>query len=171
MLVAPFDNTGGVGYAAVYPPEKGVDLAAVYKAKQDAEARWVEHTTADPYGVVDFNKALGKHKGVVGYAFAVIDSPTERPVQLRAASSNAVKLFLNGKPVFGREEYHHGLFVDQYVARGTLKAGRNEILVKVCENEQKEDWAQDWGIQVRVCDEAGAAVPFTVVTEKGQVRP
>ena len=32
----------GAGYGKPYPPEKGVDLAAVYKGKKDAEARWQE---------------------------------------------------------------------------------------------------------------------------------
>jgi hypothetical protein len=47
-----------------------------------------------------------------------------------------------------------------------LKAGRNEILIKVCQNEQTDAWAQKWSFQLRVCDALGGAVPLTVVTEK-----
>ena len=61
-------------------------------------------------------------------------------------------MFLNGKEVFAREEYHHGRWPDQYVARARLKEGRNELLLKVCQNEQSEVWAQDWNFQVRLCD-------------------
>jgi hypothetical protein len=100
--------------------------------------------------------------GVTGYAFAAVQSPEQRPVQLRATSKNAVKIFLNGKEIFFREEYHHGMRMDQHVGFGTLKAGRNEVLIKVCQNEQKEDWAQDWSFQLRICDALGGAVPFTV---------
>jgi hypothetical protein len=164
-LVAPFDNHNGVGFAAVYPPEKGVDLAAVYKGKGGKEARWAVHTTDSPYGAVNLNKALGKQKGTVAYAFAAVESPTARPVQVRVGSINAVKIFLNGKELFAREEYHHGVEMDQYVAAGTLKAGRNEVLIKVCQNEQSEDWAQDWAFQARLCDAVGAAVPFKLVKE------
>jgi hypothetical protein len=39
-----------------------------------------------------------------------------------------------------------------------LKKGRNEILVKICQNEQTEDWAQTWDFQLRVCDALGTAV-------------
>jgi hypothetical protein len=159
-LVAPFDNHNGVGFNTAYPPEKGVDLAAVYKGKGGKEARWVAHTTDSPYGAVDLNKALGKQKGTVAYAFAVVESPAARPVQLRVGSINAVKIFLNGKELFAREEYHHGVEMDQYVAAGALKAGRNEVLIKVCQNEQSEEWAQNWGLQARLCDAVGAAVPF-----------
>jgi hypothetical protein len=160
QLLGPFDHTGGVGFARAYPPERRIDLSAGYTGKAGKELRWQEHTTASPYGVVDLNKAVGKHMGAVAYAFAVIDSPRARPVQVRAGSTNAIKVFLNGKQVFAREEYHHGQAQDQYVARGTLKAGRNQLLLKVCQNEQKDDWAQNWSFQVRLCDPAGAAVPF-----------
>jgi hypothetical protein len=46
-----------------------------------------------------------------------------------------------------------------------LKVGRNEILVKVCQNEQKEDWAQLWSFQLRVCDNLGGAIPLSVKGE------
>ncbi len=163
-LVAPFDHHNRVGWDVAYPPEKGVDLSAVYKGKDGKPARWVEHTTKDPYGKVDLNRALGKMKGTVAYAYAVIDSPQERLVELRAGCINALKIFLNGKEVFAREEYHHGSRLDQYAARGTLRKGRNEILLKVCQNEQTENWAQDWSFQLRVCAPVGAAVPFTLVS-------
>jgi hypothetical protein len=166
MLIGPFDNTAGVGFGKVYPPETRVDLAAECAGKKDAKLHWIEFTTADTYGTVDLNKAIAKHMGAVGYGFAAVQSPAERRVELRATSNNAVKIFLNGKQVFFREEYHHGTRMDQHVGVGTLKPGRNEILIKVCQNEQKEDWAQTWGFQLRVCDALGGAVPMTVLADK-----
>ena len=56
--------------------------------------------------------------------------------------------------------------MDQYSGRGTLKKGRNEVLVKVCQNEQTDAWAQRWDFQLRVCDELGGAVPLTLAGEK-----
>jgi hypothetical protein len=170
LLLAPFENTNGVGFQAAYPPEKGIDLDRAYAGKKDATLRWVEHTTTDPYGLIDFNKAIGKHMGVTGYAYTVVQSPEERPVQLRACCNSALKIFLNGQEIFFREEYHHGFKMDQHVAHGTLRRGRNEILVKVCQNEQKDEWAQKWDFQLRVCDALGGAVPLTVVTEKSGAR-
>jgi hypothetical protein len=162
-LVAPFDHHKGKGWDVAYPPEKAVDVAATYDGKDGAPAKWVEHTTKDPNGVVDLNKAVGKKMGAVAYAVAFVESPAERLVELRAGSPNGLKIFLNGKKVFAREEYHHGAFLDQYAPRGTLKKGRNVILVKVCQNEQEENWAQEWRFQLRLCDVVGAAVPFTSV--------
>jgi hypothetical protein len=42
--------------------------------------------------------------------------------------------------------------------RGTLRRGKNAILIKVCQNEQTEDWAQRWQFQFRVCDASGTAI-------------
>jgi hypothetical protein len=164
-VVGPFDNTGGAGLQTAYPPEKSIDLEMTYQGKKNLSMTWKEHLTADPHGVVDLNKALGKHMGVTGYAYAAVTSQKERPVELRAGSNNAVKIFLNGRQIYFRDEYHHGMRMDQHVGRVTLKAGRNEILIKVCQNEQKEDWAQLWSFQLRVCDALGGAVPLSIGEE------
>jgi hypothetical protein len=100
--------------------------------------------------------------GAAGYAFAAVHSPKEQPVEIRIGSNNAIKVFLNGQVAYAHEEYHHGQKMDQYVAPVTLTAGRNEILVKVCQNEQTEDWAQSWSFQLRICDGVGTAVPVEV---------
>jgi hypothetical protein len=104
-LIAPFDHHNGVGWDQAYPPEKGVNLSASYKGKDEKTAKWLAHTTAEPYGKVDLNKVLGKRKGTVAYAYAVVESPKERLVELRAGCINGLKIFLNAKEVFAREEY------------------------------------------------------------------
>jgi hypothetical protein len=170
QLVAPFDNPKGRNFAVAYPPEKGVDLKAAYKGKADAECRWTPFTTDDSYGQVNLNKALGKKKGAIAYACVAVVSGEERRAEFRIGTQNALKVFHNGKEVFGCEEYHHGTDMDQYVVPVRLKSGRNEFLVKVCQNEQPEPWAQTWGFQARLCDSTGAAVPFVIepgLTEQG----
>lgn len=166
MIVTPFDNRDGMGgFAIAYAPEKGVDLSASYTGKENAKATWKEHTSSDPAGLVDLAKVLGPLKGTIAYAYAVVDSPKEQTVQLRAGSPNAIKIFLNGKELFFREEYHHGARPDAHVGKGVLKAGKNEVLVKICQNEQTESWAQDWKFQLRICDDIGGAVPFKVLAD------
>jgi hypothetical protein len=165
-LAGPFDNVKGVGFHNVYPPEKGVDLKESYIGKDGGKVRWQEHVTKKELGLVDLAETIGKLKGAVYFAHAVLDSAGERPVEIRCGSNNAVRIWLNGKQVYFREEYHHGKLMDQHVGKGTLKQGRNEILIKVCQNEQTESWAQEWSFQLRVCDHLGAAVPITNVTEK-----
>jgi hypothetical protein len=174
LLLGPFDNTDGVGFQAAYAPEKGIDLSATCQGKKQQPLRWRDYRTDKPYGLVDLNVALGKHMGVTAYALAVVESPTRRAVQLRAGSNNAVKVFLNGKEVYRREEYHHGMRMDQHTCAGVLRAGRNEILVKICQNEETYEWSQSWSFQLRVCDDIGGPVPVKVVaaektrTERGE---
>ena len=57
--------------------------------------------------------------------------------------------------------------MDQYAGAGELKQGKNVILLKICQNEQTEDWAQDWKFQLRVCDPTGRAV---LATDRGAPR-
>ena len=83
--------------------------------------------------------------------------------ELRAGSITELKIYLNGKEVFARETYHQGMTSDAHIAPCVLKAGRNEILIKVCQNDQKEPWAQDWQFHLRITDPTGAVVPVAVV--------
>jgi hypothetical protein len=156
-LIGPFDNTDKKGFDVPYPPERAIDFSATYEGKT-GPVRWIEHQTRDDYGMVDFNKALGKNMGAVGYAAAEYESPREQTVELRLGCINANKLWLNGKLIDEHEVYHAGTRVDQYTQRVTLVKGRNLILVKVCQNEQTDDWAQNWQFQLRVCDATGTAV-------------
>ena len=160
-FVTPFDHGKGKGFDVAYAPEKGVDLTATYKGKADKNAAWVEHRTTDPQGVVDLAKVLGPLKGTIAYVYATVEVPETRKAYLRVSSINALKVFVNGKESFALEEYHHGTRIDQYAVRVPLVKGKNEILLKVCQNEQKEPWAQKWMFQLRICDTVGCAVPFT----------
>jgi hypothetical protein len=157
-VIGPFDNKGEKGFNVVYPPEEKIDLAAKYAGKDGKEVAWIDHTTADKYGDVDLNKALGKNKGAAAYAYAEFRVGAETPVDIRIGAISAIKLWVNGQLLDSREVYHSGTEIDQYVSRTKLKPGVNQILVKVCENEQTENWAQDWKFQLRVCDATGTAV-------------
>ena len=96
----------------------------------------------------------------------VVADPDSNGGETCRASNNAVKIFLNGREIFFREEYHHGTRMDQHVGKGKLKAGRNGILIKVCQDNQTPDWAQTWGFQLRVCDALGGAVPMKLAAAK-----
>jgi hypothetical protein len=166
MLLGPFDSTDGKGFHTTFPPDRKVDLAAEYEGKDTKKIRWLRHTTKADFGVVDFNKQIGQLKAAAAFAYTAVESATERPVDIRVGSNNAIRIYLNGTEIFFREEYHHGMRMDQYIGKGKLKAGRNDILIKVCQNEQTDAWAQLWSFQLRVCDAIGGAVPVKVLMEK-----
>jgi hypothetical protein len=172
LVAGPFDHEMGTTFDKAYDPERKVDPAATYSGKGGAEVRWKHHvvepdpkkTKMDELGVVDLNAVLGKHKNATAYAYSMIESDKERPVEVRLGCIVAVKVFVNGKEVFAREEYHHGSGFDQYRVSVTLKAGKNELLVKACQNDQKEPFAQVWNFMARVCDATGGATSVKVVT-------
>lgn len=157
-LIAPFDNAGNKGFDVTYPPEKEIDFDAEYEGKEGMKVRWSKHATENDYGIVDLAKALMPYKGAVTYATTEFVSDREQAVDFRLGTPNSWKVWLNGELLFGREEYHRGMSLDQYKMRGTLKPGRNVILIKVCQNEQTEEWAQRWQFQMRVCDKTGTAI-------------
>lgn len=156
-LIGPFDNVDKRGYAIAYPPEEKLDFSQPLEGKK-GPVEWIDHVTTDDYGVVDLNMALGKNMGAAAYAVAEFESDRPRTVDLRWGCINANKVWLNGKLLLEREVYHTGMDVDQYVAKGELKQGKNTILLKVCQNEQTDSWAQDWHFQLRVCDSRGKAI-------------
>jgi len=156
-VVGPFNNVGGVGFAETFPPETKVDLQAEHTGKQ-GPVRWVSLSATNDYGLVDLNGPLGALKGVTGYAYTEVISKESRPVELRLGSKNGWKLWFNGAFIFGRDEYHRGAEIDQYRFPVTLKPGRNTILVKVCQNEQTEDWTKEWEFQLRITDAEGTPV-------------
>ena len=159
-LIGPFDNTEKKGFAVTYPPETEIKLDAKY-AGQKGEVTWSKQITDGKYGLVDLNKVTAPHKGAATYALAEFVSDKEQTVDIRLGTPNAYKVWVNGDFIFGREEYHRGSSIDQYRLRARLKAGKNQVLLKICQNEQTEEWAQGWQYQLRICDATGTAILST----------
>lgn len=157
-LMAPFPNAGRSGYEAAYPPENEVNWTATVSGADGKPLQWLDFTSKDDFGKIDFNKPFGMLKEVTGYAATEFHSPQERDAEIRLGCKNAWKVWLNGEFLFGRDEYHRGAKLDQYRLPCRLKAGRNVILVKCCQNEQTEEWTVQWEFQLRVCDPAGAPI-------------
>ena len=157
QVIGPFDNTDRKGFETEFPPEKDVRLDAAYDGKGQ-QVKWAPFVSADEYGKLDFNKPLGMQKEVTAYAVTTFDSPVERDAELRLGCKNAWKVWLNGSMLFGRDEYHRGQQMDQYKLKCHLKKGPNVVLVKCCQNEQKETWTAEWEFQLRICDSAGTAI-------------
>ena len=156
-LLGPFDNTGKKGFSVAYPPESEIKLDAKY-AGQKGEVAWSKHVDEEKYGLIDLAKVTAPHKGAVTYALNEFVSDKAQTVDLRLGTPNAFKIWVNGELIFGREEYHRGISIDQYRMQAKLKPGKNQILLKICQNEQTEEWAQSWKYQLRVCDSTGTAI-------------
>ena len=156
-IIGPFDNTERNGFGTAFPPEQGIALGAAYDGK-GKQVKWQPFESADEYGKLDFNKPLGMLKEATAYAATTFEAVTERDAELRFGGKNAWKVWLNGELLFARDEYHRGQQMDQYTLKCRLKKGANMVLVKCCQNEQKEEWTVEWEFQLRVCDSTGTAI-------------
>lgn len=154
QVIGPFDNTGLAGFDRPFPPESEQRLDAEYDGKA-GKVRWREWIVADPYGRLDFNRALGAAKEVTAYALTEFVTDQPQPAEIRLGCKNAWKVWFNGQFLFGRDEYHRGAEIDQYRLPVTLQAGTNSLLVKVCQNEEVEDWTVEWEFQLRLTDPLG----------------
>jgi hypothetical protein len=157
-MIGPFENEKNVGWNTEYPPEKALDFAAEYEGKV-GKVKWKDYETDDDIGHIDLNAFYDvNYRGAVTYAVADFKSDKDQDVELRLASLVAWKMWVNGEKLFERFESHAGYDVDQYKVPAKFKKGKNVILVKVCQNEQEEVWAQDWKFALRVSDAAGTAI-------------
>ncbi|QEG22579.1 hypothetical protein [Mariniblastus fucicola] len=159
-VVAGFDNKDEAGFDVVYGPESKLgefDFAKTYVVG-DETAVWMETTTSHKLGVVDLNSVVGKTKGVIAYAASNLEMSEGCEAEVRIGTPNAHKIWVNGTLVMSNEIYHNSNSIDKFSAPVKLKTGSNRVLVKLCQNEQTDSWAQDWSFQVRFCDSTGKPV-------------
>lgn len=159
-LLGPFDHVGTKNFNKAFPVETDWiegKVADAYEGKH-GEVRWIEHKTDDKEGSVDLAKLYNNEKGCIVYAMADFESPIEGPAELRLGSIIGQKAWVNGKLVMANEVYHSSSQIDQYIEPIQLKKGTNRILIKLCQNEQKESWAQGYQFMVRISDSTGKAI-------------
>ena len=142
-VVGPFPGGGtDLGYNTVYPPEQGVDLSAKYAGVDGAEIAW---TTLETKDVLWLHPKLNPNNNVVAYAHLYVKSPDERTATAFIGADDAAKLFLNGELVWAVPGFHP-VKIDEYAVPVKLKAGWNEVLIKVGQG------GGDWGVAFRIQD-------------------
>jgi len=155
-LIGPFDNTERAGFGKTYEPE--TTNKESYPGK-NGQVQWSPFSTSDSFGMLDINQKFGEIKEVLAYGKTDFYSDKDRKAQFRLGSKNAWKIWVNGKLLFARDEYHRGgTRVDQFILDGALRKGKNQIMVKVCQNEQTQHWTKQWEFCLRVTDPSGRAI-------------
>ena len=168
-IVGPFDHRNESAFHEARGPEFSlptIDLQATYAdgistSDHDVpvEVAWVPIETSHPTAVVDLNERVGKVKGAIVYAFAEFRAEEAQDAEIRIGTYNGHKVWVNGELVIVNEVYHSAFMPDLYSGKCRLNKGRNQILMKVCQNEQSQAWAQNWNFMLRVCDPTGKAIP------------
>ncbi len=161
-LIGTFDNVDKRGFDVASGPEQAyaqgrLDFQATETGKS-GRVNWADTITEADDGSVDLNELFDNEKGAIVYASSTFEAADAIDCELRLGSPNACKVWLNGELIMAREVYHSGNQIDQYTAPVELQAGTNTLLIKVCQNEQTEQWAQDWAFQLRFTDSSGLAI-------------
>ncbi len=159
-VIGPFDNTDRAGFNTIHFSVDEVNLTAEYQGKH-GPVKWktatAEQKDLEDLGKVDLNDVLVEEKSVLAYAWATVVSAEERAVECRYESKEATKLWVNGEELAVNNVYHSGSDFDQYIVPCKLKQGENQIVLKVCQNEQTEPWTKPWDFRLRLTDELGGA--------------
>jgi hypothetical protein len=174
-LVGPFDATGAKGFRTAYPPEAQVDLKAEYQGK-NGPIRWKFYRVREPspkgaarhVALVDLRarEALGDADDAAAFAYTEFTLPAARTVEFRGAADDNFTVWVNGQRVFGFEEYRNGVRHDRHRFRVPLRAGKNTVLVKVCQSPANPE--PNWEFFLRLVDDTGKGVPFRSALGPGQ---
>jgi SMP-30/Gluconolactonase/LRE-like region len=138
-FAGPFDNTGKVGFDAAYPPEKGVDLKAQFVGKGAEKFGWQEFKRFRLGQVLDLRPLCPSHTtDAVVYLFLEFESKSAVKLPVSLGSDDTLSLFFNGTRIF-HEPYERGAAPDQDHVTLDVKAGKNQLLLKV--GQLGTDWA------------------------------
>ncbi len=164
-LVGPFDAPEKTGFNKIFEPESKVDLKAKYEGQGGTEIAWLRHHTDDTLAQLNLMSAISSTKEAVAYAYTELDVPEAQQAQLGCGADDNCTVWLNGQKVLAREQWLNGTRFDRFVTPIALKAGRNTLLVKVCQGPQHKDpeVSNNWSMQLRLCDNQGKGIKFKIV--------
>ncbi len=165
-LIGPFDGMGKQGFHTEYPPEKRVALDEELDG-QGRKVRWKRYQVReasptsrgghqalvnlrDPMALADADDAI---------AFAYTEFEVEQPgeAEFRGAADDNFTVWVNGRKVFAFEEYRNGVRLDRHRFKVSLQAGKNTVLVKICQTPAPNP-EPNWEFFLRVVDATGKGI-------------
>jgi len=141
-IIGSFPGGRDFGYGTTYPPEQGVDLAAKYTGIDNKEISWTQLKTND---ILWLHDKIQPSNNCVAYANTYVWCPDDRDVDALVCTDDAGKLYINTELVWAVPGVSH-LEIDKYIVPIKLRAGWNEILLKVCQS------GGHWGFSFRIND-------------------
>lgn len=156
LTLGPFDNTAGIGFNTEYINEEStqLDMSTHYEGV-NGQLKWMKITDDTFDGYIDFSQ---RGDWRVSYAWTTITSPDERKVDFRFDSDDQGKMWLNGEEIYANAQ-EKTISLDRDIIPITLKAGKNTILIKVC-NQEKES-----GFYLRVTDTDGKLINDLIIND------
>ena len=152
LVVGPFPNLGGAGFATVYPPEKRLNLAETYEGIEGARIAWKRVQAAGAPSVgpnpVNLLAQFEPNKPACAYAYTEIVSDRDREVTMHTGCNERLAIWVNGAPVL-RQSAYRGDAPDQDRVRIRLKKGANPVLCKLAHGYE------GWNLYFRLGDDYG----------------
>jgi eukaryotic-like serine/threonine-protein kinase len=136
--IAPFDNPEGKGFDTVYPPEQEIDLTKTYTAKNNLQVQWKEWPDFRYGEVRDLKPRSPIGDNAVVYLYHEVEVPQAVTSELSLGSDDTLTVWLNGRRILA-ENVSRGAAPDQNFAVLHLQAGKNQLLIKICQGGG--DWA------------------------------
>src|SRR5262249_39384000 len=134
--IGPFDSDGD-SFDAAYPPEKGIDLKKTYPGKGGQTVAWKEFADFRVGAANDLRKYRRNENAAV-YLYHQIEATEAVTLPVSLGSDDQLAVWLNGQEIL-RENVIRAVAPDQNRADLKLKAGKNQLLVKV--GNVGGDWA------------------------------
>jgi hypothetical protein len=152
FYIGPFDNTDNVGFDAVYPPERAIDLTKTYLGKDGARVAWRRFKGFRPGQVVNL-KLFEENDDSVIYLYHAIEAKQAVTLPVSLGSDDTLKVWLNGKELVA-EDTQRSAAPDQNRAELKLHKGKNDLLIKV--GNGNGEWAvyvapelpPDWPVRI-----------------------
>ncbi len=127
--IGPFRHPGGMNnFDARFSPEtEPFDLNKVHKGKRDMPIRWTKKNYTD--GSINNLQEFGNNCATYLYREIEVPLPTRLPISL--GSDDTLTVWLNGEKILS-ENVSRSCAPDQNQLVLPLKAGKNVLLLKVC---------------------------------------
>ncbi len=140
-FIGPFDNIENKGFAHAYPPEKEIDLTKSYAGKGGKEIRWQEYKK---FQLCEINSlALFKeNEHACVYLYHMVEAKEPAAMGLLLGSDDTLTVWLNGEKLL-EKDVARAAAPDQDRVPIALKAGKNHLLIKVCNH------GGPWAVYVR----------------------
>lgn len=152
-LFGPLPNKEGKGFDTAYSPEEKVSLNE-QKDERGRTRKWEQHQTLHESGVVELEAIFRRNQEVCAYAYAEIEAEKDQEVLVKIGSDDGVICWLNGLKIHSNNATRsHQL--DQDVAKGHLKAGKNTLLLKITQG------GGEWAFSARLTDREGKPLDLT----------
>ena len=143
--IGPFDNPEDMkGFDTVYPPEKEIDLQASYPGKGNQPVKWTVYPQFQVGSILDFLplfEPTANQEMACLYLYHEIEVAEATSVPVSLGSDDTLTVWLNQKRLLSVRA-RRGVQPDDNFTTLRLKPGKNQLLVKICQD------TKHWGFYV-----------------------